>query len=65
MFNQFDSDSDGLITVDDFKRINDLVGERYTEVELNEMVEYADKDKDNKINWDEFKSVVLREYGSN
>jgi Ca2+-binding EF-hand superfamily protein len=54
-----------LITVDDFKRINDLVGERYTDIELQEMVEFADKDKDGKINWDEFKAVVLREYGNN
>jgi Ca2+-binding EF-hand superfamily protein len=49
-----------LISVGDFQRINDLVGERYSESELQEMVEYADKDKDGFINWDEFQSVVLK-----
>jgi centrin-1 len=62
LFNQFDQDGRGLVSADDFKRINDLVGERYSDNELREMVEYADKDKDGLINWDEFKTVVQRQY---
>lgn len=29
------------------------------------MVEYADKDKDGVLSWDEFKEVVQREYPNN
>lgn len=61
LFNQFDTSKNGLILVDDFKTINDLVGERYTEQEIREMVEFADKDKDGFINWEEFQAVVLKE----
>ena len=62
LFNQFDSSGNGLIAAEDFKRINDLVGERYSEGELKEMVDYADRDKDGHISWEEFKTVVLKEY---
>jgi len=28
------------------------------------MVEYADKDKDGRVNWNEFQTVVLKEYAN-
>lgn len=49
-----------MISANDFKRINDLVGERYTDNELREMVEYGDKDKDGYINFEEFRTVVQK-----
>jgi Ca2+-binding EF-hand superfamily protein len=63
LFDQFDSEKRGLVSVEDFQRINDLVGERYSASELHEMVEYADKDKDGLINWEEFKTVVQKQFG--
>ncbi|KAM3146448.1 hypothetical protein pb186bvf_001417 [Paramecium bursaria] len=61
LFEQFTEGRDG-ITIEDFRRVNDLVGERYTENELKEMVQYADKNKDTKIDYDEFLEVVNKEY---
>ena len=46
----------------DFKRINELVGERYTDNELKEMIDFGDKDRDGFVNWEEFRTVVLKEY---
>ena len=54
--------SNGLISVEDFKRIAEQVGERYGDDELREMIEFADMDKDDFVNFDEFKEVVLKEY---
>lgn len=62
LFKQFDLQGDGKVTIDDFKRINDMVGERYTDHELREMVEYADKNQDHAVDWEEFKAVVQKEY---
>jgi len=38
------------------------VGERYSDEELREMIDFADVDKDGFVNLDEFKEVVLKEY---
>ncbi|KRX08028.1 hypothetical protein PPERSA_06206 [Pseudocohnilembus persalinus] len=62
LFNQFDTNLDGLVSLDDFQRISNLVGEKFTQNELNEMVQYADKDKDGFINFDEFKTVINNYY---
>jgi Ca2+-binding EF-hand superfamily protein len=63
LFDQFDSEKRGLVSVEDFQSINDLVGELNSASELHEMVEYADKDKDGLINWEEFKTVVQKQFG--
>lgn len=53
--------SNGKITVEDFRRVASQVGDRYSDDELNDMLNCADLDKDGYVNWDEFKSVVLKE----
>ena len=42
------------IKLEDFERISEYVGDRYSKNELKEMLEHADKDKDGFINFAEF-----------
>lgn len=57
MFNKFSDFKDG-ITVDDLKRMSDLVGENYTQEQLENMIKAGDKDRDNALNLQEFKRVI-------
>jgi Ca2+-binding EF-hand superfamily protein len=38
------------------------VGERFSPAEIEQMIEYADKDRDGRINFQEFLEVVTKEY---
>jgi centrin-1 len=38
------------------------VGERFSQAEIEQMIEYADKDRDGRINFKEFFDVVTKEY---
>lgn len=53
--------SNGKISVEDFKRIAEEIGDSYSDDELKDMIQYADLDKDGHINWEEFRAVVLKE----
>lgn len=57
MFNKFSDFKDG-ITVEDLKRMSDLVGENYTQEQLENMIKAADKDRDNALNLHEFKRAI-------
>jgi Ca2+-binding EF-hand superfamily protein len=39
-----------------------LVGERFSQQEIIQMIDYADRDKDGGINFDEFVSTVTMHY---
>lgn len=74
LFNFFDADRDGLITLEDFQRVTEQVGERYSKNELKEMIEHAKKvkqnedqsfrneEEDEKICFEEFQAVVTKKY---
>ncbi len=53
--------SNGKISLEDFKRVAEEIGDNYTEDELKDMIQFADGDRDGYINWEEFKAVVLKE----
>lgn len=62
LFHTFDEDNDGLISFDDFARISQKVGERYSDNELKEMIEYAGKEVPGKVTRQEFEIIVTKKY---
>ena len=61
LFKAFDS-GNGMVSVDDFRRVAQEIGERYSEEELKDMVEYSDIDKDGFLNYQEFKAVLQKDF---
>ena len=61
LYNEKFAKSNGKISFEDFKRIAEEIGDNYSDEELKDMIQYADLDKDGHINWEEFRSVVLKE----
>ncbi|MGW2095453.1 EF-hand domain-containing protein [Promicromonospora sukumoe] len=53
-FVEFDSDGDGHITADEFRRAMATRGEETTDKDLDQIFGKADHDEDGKINLDEF-----------
>jgi Ca2+-binding EF-hand superfamily protein len=60
VFNLFDVDGKGLITLRDLKRVAKELGETLTDAELLEMIERADRDGDSQITPDDFAAIMLR-----
>ena len=58
VFNLFDADNKGAITLRDLKRVAKELGETMTEAELLEMIERADSDADGNISADDFFNIV-------
>ena len=47
---------------EDFERVCDTVGERFSPAEVDQMIDYADKDRDGLISYEEFCAVVTRNF---
>jgi Ca2+-binding EF-hand superfamily protein len=60
IFELFDSNDRGYITVDDLARVVKELGENFTRKELDEMIERADLDQDGAINRQEFVNLMLK-----
>jgi Ca2+-binding EF-hand superfamily protein len=60
IFELFDSNDRGYITVDDLARVVEELGENFTRKELDEMIERADLDQDGAINRQEFVNLMLK-----
>ena len=58
-FKVFDRDGDGLITADELRLTMNNLGEPLTEAEVKAMIAEADLDGDGKINFSEFKNLML------
>jgi centrin-1 len=58
VFNLFDSENKGAITLRDLKRVAKELGETMTEAELLEMIERADSDADGNISHEDFFNIV-------
>ena len=58
----FDKHGQGSFGVEEFAEICESVGERFSQAEIEQMIEYADKDRDGRINFQEFMEVVTKEY---
>ena len=51
-FEIFDKQGVGSFGVEEFAEVCESVGERFSPAEIEQMIEYADKDKDGRINFD-------------
>ena len=58
----FDARGTKCFTTEDFAKACEGVGERFTDMEYEQMIEYADRDHDGGINFDEFISTITRQY---
>ena len=59
-FQVFDKDMDGLITIQELGAAMRAMGHNPTEIELQEMIEDVDMDKDGAINFEEFVSMMIK-----
>ncbi len=62
MFDVFDKDGKGAFGVEEFATVCESVGERFSQAEIEQMIDYADKDRDGVISYQEFVDVVTKEY---
>ena len=58
VFNTNDNDNDGFITFDEFKLALKKLKEVFTEKSMQEMFNFADKDKKNKLSFEEFIDIT-------
>ncbi|XP_064474224.1 calcium-binding protein E63-1-like isoform X2 [Ornithodoros turicata] len=58
-FKVFDKDSNGYISKDELKQAMEMIGEKLSDQELDSMLEATDTDKDGRINYQEFVTVLL------
>lgn len=62
VFASFDIYGTGSFGVQEFEQVAASVGENFSTAEVDQMIEYADKDKDGVINFREFFDVVAKIY---
>ena len=60
MFNFFDLDKTGYISVKNLKAIVKELGENIDEHELQEMIQKADQDQDGQVSEEEFYNIMTR-----
>merc|ERR1712196_515881 len=60
VFNLFDDDQSGKISLRNLKGVAKELGETMTDAELLEMIERADNDQDGEINFEEFYSIMTK-----
>lgn len=59
-FDMFDLKKEGRISFQDLKRVAEELDENITDEELREMIEEADKNKDNYVDRDEFLEIMKK-----
>jgi Ca2+-binding EF-hand superfamily protein len=62
VFEAFDTTGTGAFGPEEFEKVAASVGENLTPAEVDQMIEYADKDRDGVINFQEFTDVVTKVY---
>merc|ERR1719498_628064 len=60
VFNLFDDDKTGKISIKNLKRVARELGETMSDAELMEMIERADTDEDGEISVDEFYAIMTK-----
>ena len=60
VFNLFDDDKTGYISLQNLKRVSKDLGETMSDAELLEMIERADADQDGQISFEEFYAIMSR-----
>lgn len=62
LFDEFDKERKGHFTEAEFALVADSIGERFTDNEITTMIQYADRDKDGVIGFNDFVEVATKEY---
>lgn len=62
IFEAFDTTGSGSFGPEEFEKVAASVGENLSSSEVDQMIEYADKDRDGVINFQEFCDVVTKVY---
>jgi Ca2+-binding EF-hand superfamily protein len=60
VFDLFDDDKTGYITIQNLKRVAKDLDENMSDAELLEMIERADSDQDGQINFEDFYSIMTK-----
>ena len=61
IFKKYDRDCKNYLTIDDFKEINSHVKENLDEETLLLMLEKTDSNKDGKVSFEDFYSVMVKD----
>lgn len=62
LYNIFDPNGTNSFGPEDFEKVCDEVGERFSPAEVDQMIDYADKDRDGGISYEEFVAVVTKDF---
>lgn len=62
VFEAFDTAGSGAFGPQEFEKVAASVGEHFSSAEVDQMIEFADKDRDGVITFEEFAAVVTRVY---
>jgi Ca2+-binding EF-hand superfamily protein len=62
LFETFDIQRQGSFGPVEFEKVAASVGENFSAAEVDQMIDYADKDRDGGINYDEFINVITKVY---
>ena len=62
LYEMFDTRGTGCFGPEDFEKVAASVGENFSTADVDQMIDYADRDRDGGISYEEFVSVVTREF---
>lgn len=62
VFEAFDTHGAGSFGPEEFEKVAASVGEHFSSAEVDQMIDYADKDRDGAISFEEFVNVVTKVY---
>lgn len=60
VFKKYDRDNKGYINLDDLREVNRQLKENFDDQIIRSMLEKADSNRDGKISFDDFYSVMIR-----
>jgi Ca2+-binding EF-hand superfamily protein len=62
IFEAFDTTGSGAFGPEEFEKVAASVGEHFSSAEVDQIIQYADKDRDGTISFEEFVNVVTKVY---
>ena len=60
LYEVFDPNGTNCFGPEEFEKVAESVGEKFSTAEVDQMIDYADKDRDGGINFEEFVAVVTK-----
>merc|ERR1712083_14733 len=62
LYEVFDPNGTGSFGPEDFEKVAASIGENFSTAEVDQMIDYADKDRDGGIGYEEFVAVVTKQF---